>query len=126
MHGLGRQYGCVRTGEAYVFLRIPADPTILQFSLCVPNQDMQADYESRLRRTAMGQMLAFTLQALAAESPSQEWHDTADEQLSTWNVEYLDVLRNIPETIRKSPPSSNYRSSHWKRKPKTHDIRSGA
>jgi Ser/Thr protein kinase RdoA (MazF antagonist) len=27
-----------------------------------------------LHRTAIGQVLAFTLQALAAEAPSQEWH----------------------------------------------------
>ncbi|EYE92094.1 uncharacterized protein EURHEDRAFT_427722, partial [Aspergillus ruber CBS 135680] len=126
MHDLGIQNGCIRTGEAFVFLHIPEDPTIVQYYLCFPNQDVQAGDESRLHRTAVGQMLAFTLQALAAEAPSQEWHNTAYEQLSTWKVEYLDVLRDIPETIRKEPPPSNYRPSYWKPNPKTHNICSHA
>ncbi|RHZ44725.1 uncharacterized protein CDV56_101514 [Aspergillus thermomutatus] len=126
MHGLGRPLGCIRTGEAIVFLRIPTDPTVLQYHLCIPYQDVQAGEESRLHRTAVGQMLAFTLQALAAEAPSQEWHDAAYRNLSTWEVEYLNVLRDIPETIRKEPPSSNYRPSHWKPILKTHNTRSRA
>jgi hypothetical protein len=126
MHDLGIQNGCIRTGEAFVFLHIPEDPTIVQYYLCVPNQDVQAGDESRLHRTALGQMLAFTLKALAAEAPSQEWHNTAHEQLSTWKVEYLDVLHDIPETIRKEPPPSNYRPSYWRPSPKTHNTRSRA
>ncbi|KAL4888051.1 hypothetical protein BDV59DRAFT_189431 [Aspergillus ambiguus] len=126
MHDLGVRNGCIRTGEAFVFLHIPADPTILQYYLCVPNHDVQTDDGDRLHRSAVGQMLAFTLQALAAEAPSQEWHDTAQEQLLTWKVEYLDVLRHIPETIRKEPPPSNYRPSRWKPDPKTHNTRSRA
>ncbi|KAL4788729.1 hypothetical protein BDV19DRAFT_396134 [Aspergillus venezuelensis] len=31
MHDLGIPYGCIRTGEAFVFLHIPADPTVLQY-----------------------------------------------------------------------------------------------
>ncbi|GLA44552.1 hypothetical protein AnigIFM63309_003627, partial [Aspergillus niger] len=92
---------------AFVFLHTPEDdPTIIQYFLCIPNQDAQADVQAddevRLHRTAIGQVLAFTLQALAVESPTQKWHD----------VEYLDVLREIPETLRKDPPASNYRPSH--------------
>ncbi|QKX57031.1 uncharacterized protein TRUGW13939_04139 [Talaromyces rugulosus] len=96
---------------------------IVRYFLCVPNQDVQVNDELRLHRTAIGQMLAFTLQALAAEAPSQEWHDVADDKLKTWEVEYLNVLRKIPETLRNDPPASNYRASHWKREPKTHDTR---
>ncbi|PYI32283.1 hypothetical protein BP00DRAFT_158991 [Aspergillus indologenus CBS 114.80] len=36
----------------------------------------------------------------------------------TWKVEYSDVLRHIPETIRQEPPPSNYRPSRWKTAPK--------
>lgn len=122
----GVQYGYICTGEAFVFLYIPKDPTVVQYFLCVPNQDVQADDECRLHRTAVGQALAFTLQALAAEAPSHEWHDTAHKKLSTWEVEYLDVLREIPETIRKEPPASNYRPSYWKHYPRTHNTRSPA
>jgi hypothetical protein len=110
------RYGYICTGEAFVFLHIPKDdPTVVQYFLCIPNQDVQADDELRLHRTAIGQVLAFTLQALAVEPPTQEWHDAAHDKLTTWEVEYLDVLREIPETLRKDPRAANYRPSHWKR-----------
>ena len=123
----GVRYGYICTGEAFVFLRIPKDdPTVVEYFLCIPNQDVQADDELRLHRTAIGQVLAFTLQALAAEAPTQEWHDVANDKLTEWEVEYLDVLRQIPETLRKDPPPSNYRPSHWKPDPKIHNTRSRA
>jgi hypothetical protein len=123
----GVRYGYICTGEAFVFLHIPeGDPTIVQYFLCIPNQDVQPDDELRLHRTAIGQVLAFTLQALAAETPPQEWHDMANDKLTTWEVEYLDVLKEIPETLRKDPRSSNYRPSHWKRDRKVHNTRSRA
>ncbi|KAJ5112165.1 hypothetical protein N7532_000210 [Penicillium argentinense] len=123
----GIRYGYICTGEAFVFLHIPKDdPTIVQYFLSIPNQDVQADDKWCLHRTAIGQVLAFTLQALVAEGPSQEWHDTAHNNLSTWEVEYLDVLREIPETLRKDPPASNYRPSRWKQDLKIHNTRSRA
>lgn len=85
---------------------------------------MQADDEFHLHRTAVSQVLAFTLQALTAKDPCQEWYDTAHERLSAWEVEYLDILREIPETIRKEPLSSNYRPSYWELYPKTYNTRS--
>jgi hypothetical protein len=56
-------------------------------------------------------MLAFPLHALAAELPSQEWHDAAYEKLSTRNVKYMDVLRDIPEKILKDPSPFVYQPS---------------
>ncbi|KAE8146486.1 hypothetical protein BDV25DRAFT_169850 [Aspergillus avenaceus] len=101
--------------SAYIFVQIPAnDPTILEYYLSIPKHDTKEE-EFRLHRTAVGQILSFTLNALMTETPSQEWHDVANKSLSTWKVEYIDVLRDIPETIRKEPPPSNYRPSHWKR-----------
>ena len=126
MFDTGVRDGYICTGEAFVFLHIPEDPTVVLYHLCIPNKDVQADDEHRLHRTAVGQVLAFTLQALAAETPSQEWFDSAHEKLSTWKVEYLDVLRDIPETIRKDPPPSVYRSSSWKPFQKSHNTRSRA
>ncbi|OJJ88979.1 uncharacterized protein ASPGLDRAFT_185768 [Aspergillus glaucus CBS 516.65] len=32
----------------------------------------------------------------------------------TWKVEYLDILRDIPPSVRKEPPSSEYKSLSWK------------
>lgn len=110
----GVQYGYICTGEAFVFLHIPEDPTLVYYYLCVPNQDVKADDEYRLHQTAVGQVLAFTLNALAAKLPSQEWHDAVQERLSTWKVEYLDVLWDIPPSIWKEPPSSKDKSLSWK------------
>ena len=48
----GVQYGYIRPGEAFVFLYIPKDdPTIVQYLLCIPNQEVQADDELRLHLT---------------------------------------------------------------------------
>ncbi|OJZ79700.1 hypothetical protein ASPFODRAFT_213144 [Aspergillus luchuensis CBS 106.47] len=93
----GIRYGYICTGEAFVFLHIPGDnPTLFNILLCMPNQDAQADVQAddevRLHRTAIGQVLAFTLQALAVEAPTQKWHDVAHDQLTTWKVKYLDVF----------------------------------
>ncbi|PYI09802.1 hypothetical protein BO78DRAFT_394683 [Aspergillus sclerotiicarbonarius CBS 121057] len=110
----GVQYGYICTGQAFVFLHIPEDPTTVYYYLCVPNEDVEADGDNNLHRTAVGQVLAFTLTALVAGLPPQEWHDAAQERLATWKVEYFDVLRDIPETIRKEPPSSVYKPSSWK------------
>ncbi|PYH63974.1 uncharacterized protein BO88DRAFT_439053 [Aspergillus vadensis CBS 113365] len=93
----------------------------------IPNQDAQADVqaddEMRLHRTAIGQVLAFTLQALSVEPPTQKWHDVAHDQLTTWKVEYLDMLREIPDTLHKDPLVSDYRLSHWKPDRKIHNTR---
>lgn len=59
---------------------------------------MQVDDEWRLQRTATGQVLAFTLQALAAEAPTQEWHNAAHDELTTWKVEHLDVEENLRDS----------------------------
>ncbi|OJZ88844.1 hypothetical protein ASPFODRAFT_205918 [Aspergillus luchuensis CBS 106.47] len=60
-----------------VFLHIPKDdPTVAQYLLCIPNEDVQADGQAdgelRLHWTAIGQVLAFTFQALAVEPPTQK------------------------------------------------------
>ncbi|KJZ70625.1 hypothetical protein HIM_09980 [Hirsutella minnesotensis 3608] len=115
MIGKGIQYGYVCTGQAFVFLHIPDDPSTVYFSVCVPNQDVMYDEETRLHRTAVAQVFAFILQALRARPPPETWHDEA-ETLGTWAVEYDDILRNIPasERKRKEPRASPYRPQRWK------------
>ncbi|KAJ5749282.1 uncharacterized protein N7511_010978 [Penicillium nucicola] len=109
----GVSYGVIRTGEAFVFLHIPEDPTTVKYYLCVPNQDVQPEDKYRLHRTAVGQMLAFTLHAMTAGLPSQDWHDAAYKNLPTWKVEFMNVLRDIPELFRHYPPKQAYRPT-WK------------
>jgi hypothetical protein len=73
----GLEYGCVCTGEAFIFLRVPFDdPTIVYYFLSVPKGDvgpttgwtLDSGGPNRLHLTAVGQLLAFTLQALAIRS----------------------------------------------------------
>ena len=115
MIGKGIQFGYICTGEALVFLHIPNDPSTVYFSVCVPNQDVMDDDETRLHRTAVAQVFAFVLQALRARPPPQIWHDEA-ETLGVWAVEYDDILRDIPvsERKRQEPRVSPYRPQRWK------------
>lgn len=113
MIGKGIQYGYIATGEAYVFLRIPDDPSCVYYSVCVPGLDVQDDDETRLHRTAVAQAFAFVLQAIGSPPPVQTWHDAA-ELLDTWAVEYEDVLRSIPETDRKPRREPPYKAQRWK------------
>ncbi|KAK6206185.1 hypothetical protein QIS74_13604 [Colletotrichum tabaci] len=97
MIGKGIQYGYVCTGEAFVFLHIPDDPTTVRYHACVPNLDVLDNDVNRLHRTAVAQVFAFIIQALRVEPPPPSWHDAA-AALDTWAVEYDDVLRKIPES----------------------------
>lgn len=76
----------------------------------MPNLDVLDDDENRFHDTAIWQVFAFILQALHAEPPPASWHDAA-ATLVTWAVEYDDVLRNIPEKVRKGkePRASLYK-----------------
>ncbi|RYP56570.1 hypothetical protein DL771_011749 [Monosporascus sp. 5C6A] len=113
MIGKGIQYGYVCTGEAFVFLFIPDDPTIVYYSVCVPNLDVMDDDGTRLHRTAVAQVFAFILQAVGTEPPPASWHDTA-AGLDVWAVEYDDVLRDIPATVRKEKRTTPYKPQRWK------------
>ncbi|RTE69084.1 hypothetical protein BHE90_016537 [Fusarium euwallaceae] len=113
MIGKSIQFGYVCTGEAYIFLHIPDDPSCVYYSVCVPSLDVQEDDETRLHRTAVAQAFAFVLQAIRSPPPCQAWHDAA-EHLDTWAVEYEDVLRSIPETDRKPRRETTYKAQRWK------------
>lgn len=109
----GIQYGYVCTGETFIFLHIPDDPSIVYYSVCVPNLDVMDDDENRLHRTAVAQVFGFVLQALCSPPPPLAWHDSVNN-LDIWAVEFEDVLRDIPETERKAPKVSPYRAQRWK------------
>ncbi|KAK8872288.1 serine/threonine protein kinase [Apiospora arundinis] len=110
----GIQYGYVCTGEAFVFLHIPDDPSIVYYSVCLPCLDVMDGDENRLHRTAVAQVFSFIIQALRVEPPPMSWHDAA-AQLDTWAVEYEDVLSKIPISDRKGPRSRDhtYKARPW-------------
>jgi hypothetical protein len=109
----GIQWGYVFVGEAIIFLHIPDDPTTVRYHLSIPRLDFQDDDENRFHRTSVAQIFAFFLNSLSTEAPSQEWHDRA-ATLNTWAVEYIDILKKIPETKRKERRETSYKAAHWK------------
>lgn len=110
----GSEYGCVCTGEAFIFLRVPDDPRTVYYFLSVPKGDVgtttgwtpDLDGTNRLHLTAVGQMLAFTLQALKTPPRSQKWRTDATAHLESWEFMYNDLLESIPSD---DIPSSEYR-----------------
>lgn len=110
----GIRYGYVCTGETFIFLYIPEDPSVVYYSVSVPNVDVIEDDDNRLHRTAVAQVFAFVLRALRAPPPPPSWYDRAVANLDTWAVEYDDVLSKIPKSIRKQAHSSPYKPQRWK------------
>ncbi|CAK7265294.1 hypothetical protein SEPCBS119000_001439 [Sporothrix epigloea] len=94
----GIQYGYVGTGQTYVFLYIPDDPSIVYYHVSVPNKDVRDDDECRLHKTAVGQVFAFVLRSLPVESPPQSWYDAA-AKLGVWPVETEDVHNLIHKPV---------------------------
>lgn len=117
------RYGYVCTGEAYIFLRIPDDPTTVYFSVNIPKKDYEVDVESRLQRTAVSQVFAFIQQALSEEPPSQAWIDDAKARRKRWKVEFVDALATIPETERQFKEASEYRTREWRKGMRPSPIR---
>ncbi|KAH9436304.1 hypothetical protein MCOR02_005208 [Pyricularia oryzae] len=113
MIGKGIKHGYVCTGQTFVFLHIPDNPTTVLYHICVPNLDVLDDDENRLHRTAVAQIFAFVLQAVRTAPPPQSWHDAA-ATLETWAVEYEDVLAKIPSSVRKDKDrASPYIPRRW-------------
>ena len=93
----GLEYGCVCTGEAFIFLRVPADPRTVQYFISVPEEDVAGKKGlDRLQLTALGQMLGFTLQALKTPPRSHKWRAEAAAMLNRWEIVYDDLLEKIP------------------------------
>ncbi|KAL8380787.1 hypothetical protein RB595_005193 [Gaeumannomyces hyphopodioides] len=106
MIGIHVQYGYVCTGEAFIFLHIPDDPSTVFYHVCVPNLDVIPDKENKYHRTAVAQVLAFALEAARAEPPPQAWRD-ATKSLATWKQEYEEMPSESPESDRKRKRSSS-------------------
>ena len=110
----GTRRGYMTMGETIVFLRIPSkDASTLEFHLAEPRLDVEAQHSIQpagefLHRTAVSQVVAFSLAALESPVVSQKWQERAIESLPVWEVDYHAILAAIPETIRRSPPTSNY------------------
>ena len=118
----GTQYGYITTGEAFVFLhsKLEDNVKIAYYHLAEPNRDVNAqngDFtstEDYLHRTAVSQVLAFSILALESAQGNREWREDLIDALEIWEVDYIAILKEIPETpetAEKSPSLlSEYRS----------------
>ncbi|KAJ5145520.1 uncharacterized protein N7515_000084 [Penicillium bovifimosum] len=112
----GTKRAVFSTGEADIYLRIDEDPSTLYYHLSIPKGDVgdttgwdsSSDSSNRLHLTAVGQALAFTLQALKLRPQSQAWRERAAISLPKWKYSVADILRTISED---DIPSSEYRPS---------------
>ncbi|KAL6900005.1 hypothetical protein GGI43DRAFT_427727 [Trichoderma evansii] len=110
---VGTQFGYISTGEALIFVEIPGDPKYVYYSLCVPRQDVEVDVVTGLHRTAVAQVLAFTLRALTANPASPAWYTMA-QSFERWSVHPDNVFNRIPPLLRKKKCSIQYAPQSWR------------
>ncbi|PGH33703.1 hypothetical protein GX50_03441 [[Emmonsia] crescens] len=104
----------ISTGEADIYLKIDDDPSTVYYYISVPKADVgettawdpNSDNPNRLHLTAVGQLLAFTLQAIKTPQWSYEWRRRVQGSLVKWEVTYTDVLEKVQDD---EPPGSEYR-----------------
>ncbi|KAL9019965.1 MAG: hypothetical protein Q9185_002787 [Variospora sp. 1 TL-2023] len=104
----GCEYSCVSTGEAIVFLWVPAHlPSELYYHLAEPGLEVGEGKDLQHNRTTIAQTLSFFFMALQTETRDRDWRDKAKKAAGDgWEVNVFKILSSIPETLRKSPPKS--------------------
>ncbi|KAK4247704.1 hypothetical protein C7999DRAFT_41034 [Corynascus novoguineensis] len=106
----GLTYGCLTTGEGFVFLKIDwTHPITLLYHLAEPVPEVDEHRDNFLCCTAVSQMLAFTV--LALDSQTRQDHGQDDRRraikgLKTWAVDWESILQSIPLSERTAPPTS--------------------
>ncbi|KAK2809105.1 hypothetical protein FQN50_004159 [Emmonsiellopsis sp. PD_5] len=121
----GVRYGYVCTGEAFIFVHIPDDPSSVRCALCIPDLDVQGTDDSDIRLTAVAQVLAFTVIALKSPPVPQQWCDDVS-RLDVWPVEYSEILAQTPPAARPKHTSPAYRGRRPRDLPSlTMSLRSG-
>ena len=116
----GTQYGYITTGEAFVFLYIKLEENAktVYYHLAEPNEDVNAqklDFpktENYLHRTAISQVLAFSVLALESAQGNQEWRERVIGTLNKWEVDYRAILKEVPETPEPRDKSSPFLSDY--------------
>ncbi|KAL7948147.1 hypothetical protein V8C42DRAFT_316810 [Trichoderma barbatum] len=109
------QYGCVCTGEAFIFCCISEDdPCTIYCTPCAPERDVLPDDPIRLHRTAGALVFGLVLQALRARPLPKSFCETAT-YLDTWTMGYDDVLDKIRRMTVMRPRSSlaSFKLHHW-------------
>ncbi|KAL8953324.1 MAG: hypothetical protein Q9222_000818 [Ikaeria aurantiellina] len=128
----GLAYGCIVTGEAFVFLYIDrADSSVLRYHVAIPSTDIRSEARDTpdLAYTAIAQLATLALLASESEQYSRDWRNEAIEKALKWEVDYAAVEHALqtPRDQRREPSPEH--SSEWKGRlgpiePKSHKTRS--
>ncbi|EEH40570.2 hypothetical protein PAAG_09023 [Paracoccidioides lutzii Pb01] len=100
-------YSYICTGETFIFVYIPDDPSSVQCALCRPDLGVKVTSKVELQLTAVVQVLVFTIRALTSPAVPREWHDAA-VRLDVWPVEYSEILEQTPSAAhpKHAPPGT--------------------
>ncbi|KAM0257731.1 hypothetical protein ACHAQJ_004182 [Trichoderma viride] len=108
------RYGCVSTGEAFIFCCISKnDPSNVYCAACVPERDVLPDDPLGLHRTAAASVFGLVLQALREKPLPESWYDSVTN-LDTWTMGYDDMLDRIRKMDVTKPQSSPLRVPRWR------------
>ncbi|KAL8917477.1 MAG: hypothetical protein Q9208_007922 [Pyrenodesmia sp. 3 TL-2023] len=104
----GCEYSCVSTGEAIVFLWVPADsPSELHYHLAEPGLEVGEGMDLQHNRTTIAQTLSFFFMALQSKTRDRDWRNKAKMAAGQeWEIDIFKILSAIPESLRKSHPES--------------------
>ncbi|MCJ1282377.1 hypothetical protein MMC26_001700 [Xylographa opegraphella] len=107
----GLEYSYLTTGKAFVFLHIKIDdPTTLYYHVAVPDDEVDDNEAGFLyARTAISQVIVLCVMACRSVRRSHKWRKEAKKKLEKYDVDYENILRQIPESERKLTPPSAYK-----------------
>lgn len=106
MLNTGVRKGVIRTGQEIIFLNIPDDsPPVLEYYLCRPKKDAERDREVLGGLTAVGQLVAWAINAHQSDPLSQSYYDNIAKERRQWKFDYGEILRTYPGPIWSAPPS---------------------
>jgi hypothetical protein len=100
---LGLTFGFITTGEAFFFLKLNWESMTLYYHLANPRREIAEDKKDVLCRSALSQILAFTIQALGTPRQPQRIRDVAKERLKTWRKGEDAVSENMPPSVETPP-----------------------
>ncbi|KAL7892214.1 hypothetical protein HDV63DRAFT_273494 [Trichoderma sp. SZMC 28014] len=108
------RYGCVSTGEAFIFCCISRnDPSNIYCTTCVPQRDVQRDDHLRLHRTAAASVFALVVHALREKPLPESWYD-AVKNLDAWTMGYDDLLDKVRKIDAPKSCPSSAQEHHWR------------
>ena len=103
----GCEYSCLVTGEAIVFLWVPDHPPgELFYHLAEPGHEVGEGQDFQHNRTTIAQILSFLFMALQKPTRDRDWRNKAKAAAKKWEINVLEILAAIPETLRQSHPGS--------------------